>query len=307
MRACRPLTQRKPSGADHGVGRGGATAIVSPYTPDTVELAGPTGLPLALRPPGELVFRDGLPSVTPAERSWDELRPVVRDAASCPEGTAYLMYRDVCWPGDRPLLERAGLRYDLTVIPPAAAGREPVRTHGHYHPLAPGGELTYPELYQVVHGEAWFLLQRPGPGGAAALLAVRAKVGDYVLVPPGFGHVTVNVGEGTLVVANWVERHFTPSFSQVRERRGLAYHLLRHGGGVELVPNEAYRHPVPVRVLDAFPVVPPGLGGGVASYPLGRDPARLGFLVDPSRYRAVLAEAWPEAYEFWRADVGPRS
>jgi len=68
------------------------------------------------------------------------------------------MYDGVALPDDRPAIERAGLRFDLTVLRPAIIGEEPVKTLGHYHNLAPGG-LPYPELYQVVFGHAHFVLQ----------------------------------------------------------------------------------------------------------------------------------------------------
>lgn len=254
-----------------------------------------TGLPIRLGDGAQLFFNGGLPAVEPSRRSWEELRPVLKDPASCPAGTAYLMYRDICWPRDRERLEEHRLRYDLTVIPAARAGREPVRTHGHYHAPVPGADLTYPELYQVVHGQAWFLLQKPGRGGADEVVVVKARAGDYVLVPPGYGHVTINVGPVALVIANWVERHFPSSFSEMRARGGAAYHVLQGPGGLDLVPNPAYGEPVPLRVVDAFPIRSLALEDGHPSYPVGAgDPARLAFLVDPGRHREVLAQAWRE-------------
>ncbi|MBC7339032.1 MAG: glucose-6-phosphate isomerase [Firmicutes bacterium] len=254
-----------------------------------------TGLPLRLGDGGQLYFREGLPAVQPSLRPWEELRPVLKDPGSRPEGTAYLMYRDVCWPQHRESLEGHRLRYDLTVIPAARAGKEPVRTHGHYHATVPGSDLTYPELYHVVCGEAWFLLQRPGPTGATEVVVLRGRPGQYVLVPPGYGHVTVNVGKSTLVIANWVERHFASSFSEMRARGGAAYHVLDGPAGLELVPNPAYGEPVPVRMRDAFPLRALGLAEGEPSYPAGvREPERLGFLVDPGSWRDVLARAWQE-------------
>lgn len=260
-----------------------------------IDLKRLTGLPLVLEGPGRLVFQGDLPPVEPAERPWDELRAVVMEPHACPEGTAYLMYRDICWPRDRGRLEEHRVRYDLTVIPPAWVGREPVRTHGHYHAVSPDGGLTYPELYQVVHGRAWFLLQKPGPGGAEALVAVKAGEGEYVLVPPGYGHVTVNVGRTTLVVANWVERHFASSFTEVRNRRGFAYYVVRGQNGLELAPNPAYEHPVPARVVSAFQLGVLSLDGGTPSYPWGAcEPGRLAFLVSPADHRELFARAWRE-------------
>lgn len=252
-----------------------------------------TGLPVRLGDRGRLHFTQGLPAVEPSLRPWEELRPVLKDPGSCPEGTAYLMYRDICWPEHRASLEKRRLRYDLTVIPAARAGREPVRTHGHYHATVPGSGFTYPELYQVVHGQAWFLLQKPGPAGAVEAVILRGRPGQYVLVPPGYGHVTINVGESTLVIANWVERNFASSFSEMRGRGGAAYHVLDGPGGPEPVPNPAYGGPVPLRLGDAHPLSVLGLAEREPSYPVGvREPERLGFLVDPGSWQEVLNRAW---------------
>lgn len=254
-----------------------------------------TGLPVRLEDGVRLLFAEGLPPVEPSLRPWEELHPVLKDAAKSPRGTAYLMYRDICWPQHRGSLKEHRLRYDLTVIPAARAGREPVRTHGHYHATVPGSDLTYPELYHVVYGNAWFLLQRPGPTGAREVVVLRGRPGQYVLVPPGYGHVTVNVGKSTLVIANWVERHFPSSFSEMRAQGGAAYHVLDGPAGLELVPNPAYGEPVPARVHDAFPLRALGLAEGQPSYPVGvREPGRLGFLVDPGSWQEVLSRAWQE-------------
>lgn len=263
----------------------------------TVDLERLTGLPLALEEPARLLFGGGIPPVEPAERPWEELRPVLKDPETCPRGTAYWMYRDLCRPEDRGALIRAELRYDLTVIPSGRAGEEPVRTHGHYHALVPGQPLTYPELYQVVRGEAWFLLQRqqrPGVAGSAVAEAVlvKARAGEYVLVPPDFGHVTVNPGGNTLVIANWVQRTFSSSFAEMRRSGGAAYHVL-NGRGLRLEPNPAYGSPVPLRVVEAFSLASLGFPPGGPSYLVGANhPHRLEFLVRPQDYRELLAEVW---------------
>ena len=72
----------------------------------------------------------------------------------------YYMYRDLAMNDeDRETLSRQNIRYDITVIPPAVLNGEYVKTKGHYHPENPAG-IGYPELYQVLAGNALFLLQR---------------------------------------------------------------------------------------------------------------------------------------------------
>ncbi|MDD1749897.1 MAG: glucose-6-phosphate isomerase, partial [Methanothrix sp.] len=94
----------------------------------------------------------------------------------------YYMYRDLFLSrADKEKLLLQGLRYDITIIPPNMLGREYIKTAGHYHPLVPGGRVTYPELYEVLEGEALYLLQSLD---LSDVVAVYASAGDKVLVPP---------------------------------------------------------------------------------------------------------------------------
>ena len=73
---------------------------------------------------------------------------------------AYYMYRDVAKCNeDKEIFQRANLRYDITIIPPLTIGREYVKTFGHYPSRACNGELSYPEIYEVLQGEAYYPLK----------------------------------------------------------------------------------------------------------------------------------------------------
>ena len=56
------------------------------------------------------------------------------------------------------------------------------------HPENPAG-TGYPELYEVVEGVAHFLLQKKT---LEHIVLVKAAKGDIVLIPLGYGHVTIN-------------------------------------------------------------------------------------------------------------------
>src|SRR5690606_15189179 len=99
---------------------------------------------------------------------------------------------------------------------------------------APDG-TGYPELYQVAAGEAWFILQ-----DRRSVLVIPAGPGDCALIPPGFGHVTVNVGRGPLVLANWVDGSFASRYDGYRRRRGAAVYVEAGSDGPVLRPNPAY-------------------------------------------------------------------
>jgi oxalate decarboxylase/phosphoglucose isomerase-like protein (cupin superfamily) len=85
-------------------------------------------------------------------------------------------------------------------------GLEFVKTYGHYHPrVNPKLRYTYPEIYEVLDGDAHYLLQRAlNDESVDDVTLVKATRGDKVIVPPNYGHVTINPSERTLKMANWV-------------------------------------------------------------------------------------------------------
>jgi len=224
----------------------------------------------------------------PDVRRLDDMRPVLADpGAGGPAGDLYFMYRGAGPAGPQERANRLGLRFDLTVLRPGCVGREYVKTFGHEHPRAPDG-IAYPELYQVVSGQAWFLLQ-----DRRSVRVVRARDGDCVLVPPGFGHVTVNVGPGPLVLANWVAAGFASRYEPYRRRRGAAVYVEAAAGGPVLRPNPAYDPALPV--IPAASTPPAWLGLARPGEPIFtavcRNPGRFAFLTRPAGAGSLWARA----------------
>ena len=73
------------------------------------------------------------------------------------EFNAYYMYRSVYQKND--------MRFDITLLPSRLIGKEYTKTYGHYHPKPEHQDLAYPEVYQVLKGEAAFVLQNKTKGG----------------------------------------------------------------------------------------------------------------------------------------------
>ncbi len=193
----------------------------------------------------------------------------------------YYMYRDLFLSrADRERLMDHGLRYDITIIPPAMLGKEYVKTAGHYHPPAPGGSATYPELYEVLEGEALYLLQKQD---LSDVVVVNAKAGDKVLVPPDFGHITINRSNRTLRMANLVARDFSSLYDPIRERHGGAYFFTRDGWiKNERCPEAADLRRIGApggRSLSRF-----GLSKKSEIYPLLREQGRLDYLTNPKKH-----------------------
>jgi len=201
----------------------------------------------------------------------------------------YYMFRDLAKSdADHEVIESHHLRYDITRIPPGKLGSEYVKTVGHYHPPVPGTDVSYPEIYQVLDGSATYLLQKVEPGEEDIVLdvaVIKAEKGDLVLVPPGYGHVTVNASEKTLEMANWVCRDFSSVYDPIKRLSGAAYFLLKDG----FAKNPLYRDIPPIRYLRPLGFDELGLASGENMYDLVHRADKLRFLSAPQDYMGFLA------------------
>jgi len=182
----------------------------------------------------------------PAVRTVEEMRPVLFDRGCRCRDPLYFMYRDLARsPADWEWLHNHHLRYDLTVIPARDLCGERVKTKGHYHPRNPAG-TGYPEIYEVLEGEAHYLLQS---SDLRDVILMAAEPGDLVIIPPGYGHVTINPSpEETLSMANIVSTAFGSEYGQYEARHGAAYYELTSG---RLARNQAYPEVPSLRRLGA--------------------------------------------------------
>ncbi len=231
----------------------------------------------------------------PAVRRLFDLRPVAFDTVwfdGAADRDAYYMYRDLSHsPHDSRVIEGHDLRYDITVIPPLAMGHELVKTFGHYHPrVTPASPLTFPEVYEVLEGEAHYVLQRATNGRVDDALLVRAVKGDKVVVPPNYGHVTVNPSDATLTMANWVCRSFESLYEPYEQHRGAVYYELVNG---RLLANRTYSAAPDIRETVAREVPEYGLVRRKPMYDLIEEPNLLDFLTTPQRHIALFAELYP--------------
>ncbi len=140
----------------------------------------------------------------------------------------YFMYRGVGYEENRQLFDSRKIRYDITAIKCDNLGMEYNKTFGHYHPLAEDG-LSYPELYQVIYGEALYIMQRQDPDGRYRIKIVKAEQGDRVIMMPGYAHITVNTGNDVLIMANLVSSSFESNYAPLEEKKGGAVYILLGG------------------------------------------------------------------------------
>ncbi len=152
----------------------------------------------------------------------------------------YWMYRYFEDEKDKKVFKKADMEYDLTVIKNGKIGREFMKTVGHYHGKFPKTNTTYPEVYEVIEGEIEYLLQtRPDKKGKVDVVLVEAETGDKVVVPPGYGHISINIGNEIVVSSN-LQKADLPAeadYDFYEKNEGAAFYRTEKG----LEPNPNYK------------------------------------------------------------------
>ncbi len=232
----------------------------------------------------ETILKFGAMKVKPTVRMLFDMEDVLYDRewlAAANNCELYYMYRDLSLSrNDGLLIKENGLRYDITIIPPRMLGREFVKTAGHYHPEVPGTDTTFPEIYEVLSGEANYIMQKWDNSMIKDVVLIKAGQGDKVIIPPGYGHLTINASNKVLKMANWVARDFESIYLPIKEKGGGAYFFLQDG----IVKNPGYDHVPEIRIREPINLNRIGIKKSREMYGIVRDIKKLDFLTKPHKY-----------------------
>jgi len=231
-----------------------------------------------------LIFDDEHLKTDPAIRTIEQMKEVLLDKSVDSPDQLYYMYRDIAFPKDRDTEKENSLRFDITVIKPDRLGEEYMKTAGHYH------EDSFPELYEVVYGEAWCFQQRKSEDDFRKIIdviLVKAKQGDKIVCLPDYGHILINPSkDNVLITANWVSSKFNSEYTLYREAGGAAYFFLNVDNQTKILKNNAFGQLPTIRTMrpsgkiDKF-----GLETGRPMYDLiKKDPKKLEFLNYPKKF-----------------------
>lgn len=260
----------------------------------TIDLASISSLPIKLEEPSlNLVLGKGVTSSKPASRTLAEMRDTLLDPGAKGAGELYFMYRDLCLSKDKEMFKSLNLRFDVTIMRSGFTGREFIKTAGHYHPMIPGLGISYPEIYEVIHGGALYLLQKirtlADPRRTVDVVAIEARPGDRVVIPPNYGHVTINPYKTTLVMTDVTADGFQSVYGPYKSLRGAAYHLVLEEGKPGWVSNSKYINPPKIRQMEAKEFPGLGLTRGKALYEvLVKNPESFELLNKPLRHMDFL-------------------
>ncbi len=244
-------------------------------------------VPPSSNPVFSVCWKGPLPD--PAVRTAEDLRNVLANPGCACTGPVYYMYRDVARTDeDRIWLSSQGLRFDITVIPPRELCGEYNKTKGHYHPADSSG-TGYPEIYEVLAGEAHYLIQDKN---CSDVVMIAASAGDVVVVPPGYGHVTINPTRFTVLqMANIVSSRFSSNYLGYEAKNGAAFFEWVKEG---FVKNPAYKNHASLRLVKARRLAEVKDAIPDPLYNLIEDRAPvLEFLNHPEKFESLFRELYP--------------
>jgi glucose-6-phosphate isomerase len=123
-------------------------------------------------------------------------------------------------------------------VPANYLGKEYVKTKGHAH------MGNYKETYTVLEGEAVYLLQKTNNEIVEDVYAVMAKKGESIIIPSGYGHVTINASEETLKTGDWRNINCKQDYSLFEKLRGACYYYIIQpsSGQASWIKNDNYKN-----------------------------------------------------------------
>lgn len=258
----------------------------------SVPLAFDPGLPLRLSE-SELAFEYG-PNVfgpAPEMRRLDAIRPSLRDPECDGPDPVYGIAMDIGREQDRPLLQKGMLLFGAVVYAAGALGKEPVRSQGHIHAVAPHSGWSPPEVFEIWSGTAIVYAQQRAEDDPGRCVAILARAGDKVVVPPGWVHCVINADFGNrMAFGAWCDRQYGFEYAGVRAHHGLAWFpMLTDSGEIAWERNPRYsQSTLEHRLPRPYPEL--GLDAQRSLYgQFVESPESVMFVADPQR----AANCWP--------------
>ncbi len=180
-------------------------------------------------------------------RYLSEMKDVLYDqkwAKNAPDFQVYYVWRGLK-PGQSPfrnLREENDIRYDITIIPAKMLGQEFPKTKGHRH------LNHFQELIQVLEGRAFYFAQRGQGKKIEDCYVIKAKKGNFVIIPPNVDHLTINPGGKKLVMANWIFKKVKSDYSLFEKFQGACYYYTKSGWiknkNYDKIPNLRFEKPL---------------------------------------------------------------
>lgn len=242
---------------------------------------------------GDLSFRygSGVFGPDPEYRRLDAIRKSLRDPESAGPDLVYSIVMDVGREEHRDELQRRMLLFGVVGYAAGRLGREPVRSQGHIHAIAPHSGWSPPEIFEVWQGRAIIYAQERATDDPGRCVAIEAGPGEQVVVPPGWAHCVINADpDAVMLFGAWCDRQYGFDYVGVRAHGGLAWFpLLDDQGAIHWEANPRYVASLLLQ-RSARSYAELGLSASVPVYEqFARNPESVQWVSDPARFEGL----WP--------------
>lgn len=210
-----------------------------------------------------------------------------------PDEPFYDVYRGIAYPKDQEILKEAKIRYDITIVMPGTVNGEVKKTSGHYHGWNEGKTNTYGEVYEVLKGTALYVLQKspnfdaedPSQVKIEDIILVTVREGQTLIVPPGYGHASLNIGDGPMIFSNLAYLPCPVLYDAVKHFHGMSVYVKKDGGKVAIEENIRYGAFPRIRFATVHDAPDLGITFGKPAYTsFIKEPEKFRFLPDPDTY-----------------------
>ena len=248
-----------------------------------IDLGRFAGFPVDLDPRAlTLTFGPGIATAPVTVRRLDEVRPFLRDPQATGPDHLYTIYMDIRVPESVAARQSLGLGYGAVVTNHGSLGGEALRSQGHVHSAPEATGVAYSEIYEFWHGRGLVYMQDRATPDVEDVIVIEAGPGDKVVIPPGWAHATVNVGDGPMAFGAVYALEAQLLYEPLRKLQGTAHYVLADG---TLEPNPRYRSVPPARRKLPHEIPEHGIGHGRPA--LSGEPGLLELVSRPERYPAV--------------------
>lgn len=201
---------------------------------------------------------------------------------------SYIYYNDVYTRNTKQIFDNHGIESGITVILSGTVNGECKKNSGHYHGLRAQDVVPVVENYEILFGEAVFLLQKSTNFKETNhkledLVAIFMKKGDKIIVPPYYAHCAINIGDSAMGFANMgadCPMHYEP----IRKRSGFAYYILKNNERLIFINNSNYKDAPDLRIINARKELINNLDSSKSYTELFlNDPSKFDYLQDPQK------------------------
>lgn len=216
-----------------------------------------------------------------------------------PDSVSYVFYMNIMREADRPLFAKYGYINGITVLMPNQQDGECHKNSGHYHCVTKGHTLPFPEVYEILCGEAMFLLQESHDFHATDMhvdtsKAVLLKPGEKIVVPPFYAHCAVNIGEGPMAFGN-LAAPCELDYEPIRRHHGFFTYVMKQRGHLVLLANPHYPALPLMKFMKPKENSEMGIRFETSLYEMFmKHPDRFAYLNNPEPYEAVMQDLWKE-------------